>query len=150
MMAMIMLAILTTGLVACSSDDDNNGGGNISVTEAELIGTWESVVAESYVIAEGKRYSFIDIEVEEDYRVVYKTDHNYGVSYWNSNTQTWVEGSYDVGTWSLSGNMLTINTGKGTTTGTITEFSASRMVVKDTDTKNGVTYDEYAVFKKVN
>jgi len=147
----VALAIFTTaGFTACSSDDDDNN--SATVTEAELIGTWEAVRSESYVMYNGQRYSAADLEWD-DVRAQFKADHSYGTYEWNQDSQKWVVDDDDNGVWSLSGNVVRIkfDVDGDVKTSTITEFSPSRMVLKDTDNdEEGGKVEVYWVMKKVN
>lgn len=153
MIAVALTIFTTMGFAACSSDDDDDDSA-VSVTEAQLIGTWESVLSESYVIYNGQRYSAAELEWDGgNDRAQFKADHTYCTYYWNSRSQSWVIEPSDNGVWSLNGNIITITFDKDgyVSTAPITEFSASRMVIKQTeDDEEGGVINVYNVFKKIN
>ena len=155
MLSVMMVAMLSIGFAACGSDDnDDEGGSSVTISEANLIGTWETVLSESYVIYNGQRYSAAELEMDgENDRAQFKADHTYCTHYWNSRSQNWVVDQKDNGMWSLSGSIITIKYDKDGDVHTIpiTEFSASRMVIKqnEKDEEGGVIYI-YQVLKKID
>lgn len=93
----LVMLLTMVAFTACSSDDDDEDN-NVTLTEAELVGTWNMNTA----TINGKTTSLTSSYVH------FKSDHSYTLSF---------EGNTYVGTWTLKGNTIT-----GVTPDPITEI----------------------------
>lgn len=157
----IMMALVTcVGLTSCGSDsdDDNGGGGGVPVTEAQIVGLWQTDMDASYVIVAGQKYSMKDIDLDDNSRVRFNADHSYAAYEWNSRTQKWVQDSSDNATWSLKNSVITIvfNKDGDTSEITVTSISTNKMTVhdsyteKDEDSGRTITIDMYETLNRVS
>ena len=151
--AILMAMVMGTGLASCSSDSDDNGG--TAASEEQVMGLWETVPTEMYIVYAGQRFNASADDVDMS-RIQFGEDHSYRTYYLSGNS--WTEDISDRGRWTLSGSQLTITfDGSGNSkTGTIKEISATRMVFRhimsdyDEDSGKEISYEAYWVLKRVN
>lgn len=102
---LFLVMLLTVFTFAACGDDDDDDNGGVSITESELVGTWDMTSATINGRSTVLTSSYI----------TFNADHTYNI--------TFLDNSY-VGTWTLSGNTIT-----GVTPDPITEIM--RVTSKD-------------------
>lgn len=96
---MFMIMLVAVFAFAACADDDNDDNGGVTITESELVGTWNM----NSVTVNGKNQSLYSTSY-----ITFNSDHTYHLVFMD----------YDyVGTWTLKGNTIT-----GVTPDPITEI----------------------------
>ena len=149
---MMTATILALGTVSCSSDDDA-----VSVSEEQVVGLWEEDPDSYYIEYNGKKEKVPASEVDgAGGRAEFRADHTYSVYDVDYRTGKYVEDTYDRGTWSLSGNELTIKFDHDgdVSKATIKAISSSAMTLRITDEEEDddgrtISYYVYTTMKRV-
>lgn len=131
----IIVAIISLTLLSCSSED--------TADESQLIGLWESTGGTVHVKYNGKS---IKEPFNEKARAHFKDNHTW-MSY------TWINGEYrqdfsGYQPWSLKGNKLTAIGGE-VLVYTIKKLTNSQYEIYFEQKEDGVTYETYVTFKRI-
>ncbi len=131
----LLVAVLCIGFASCSSDDDEGTQSNL------LIGEWEQVRSSGWYLEDGGKESWN--ETTSGLYVVFDEDHKF----------RFYEEDYDYvesGTWSISGNKLTLVHDGERVEGTIKELTSSKLVVFSSFRENGTVVEEMtSTYRKV-
>lgn len=149
--------LLFVAVITCLYSCTNNDQGPISVSESEVVGTWNVIDynfegAGSYTVS-GNTLSFAVVSTGKDYNFTFDFSNNPNVleatgTYTSVNEITFlgqttseelpvssIDG-FDSGTWSVNGNQFTLTANGVTSTSTITEFTGNLMTISSTVEQN--------------
>ena len=149
--------LLFVAVIACLYSCTNNDQGPISVSESEIVGTWNVIDynfegAGSYTVS-GNTLSFTVRSTGKDYDFTFDFSSNPNIlsatgTYTSVSEVTFlgqttsdefpvssVDG-FDSGTWSVNGNQFTLTANGMTSTSTITEFTGNLMTITSSIEQN--------------
>jgi len=120
---LLLLSFVAVSLTSCSNDDDSSS--TVAVNEANLMKKWYYV---SYEVA-GQTIPYDNLECGRDY-MQFKADDVVEDYYVNSCDP--LDADTDLGTWSLSGNTITLTfEGDEPTSATISSLTETTMQATD-------------------
>ena len=136
-----LFLILTIGLlVSCSSDDSSDSNS----FKADIVGTWELFSATINGFESIESTDCLD-------RVAFTATTVQSIEYYDyeDGNGCILDYTSDVGSYSISGNMLTGTVDGETITFEIIELNATRLKIKGTYTEDGVTFTFIETFNKL-
>lgn len=128
---------LVVSLVACKKEDgDDDTQKNNS---DKIVGTWVGVKLEAYAYNSTTNDTAMAIEVPGGFSATFNSDNSF---------QAMMLGDTTSGTYSISGNMLTMMDSEDTTMAEITTLSSSSLVLEEEEIEGEDVYESKLEFKK--
>ena len=119
---LLLLSFVAVSLTSCSDDDSSS---SVAVNEANLMKKWYYV---SYEVA-GQTIPYDNLACGRDY-IQFKANDVAEEYYVNSCDP--LDADTDLGTWSLSGNTISVTFFGSTLTGTVSSLTATTLQITDT------------------
>lgn len=132
-----VLALASVFLISCNKDDDNNG---VGFSKDALVGTWKYTKEREAVNGVwGPETAYVQSAAEcgED-KVEFKANNTYADTYYEMTTTC--ETYIDNGTFTVTANTITSNSGDGDFTVSVVSFDGSTMVIEDAEVYEGINY----------